>query len=567
MSTILPKASVITCVCVGSFFSSHSLAWDQTAHEAMIPDESAMTDFKRAEQLMEAGEPEFALRLIADKTAPDLVDIRRVWYQNALAQRLDEKSEGAVFELLIHPPAGAENERIRPALQLAALWKADEHPTTRSLVRRLNWYERIQDSIQPSPLPPELPISLTLLTLDAMDPLLEPERRLLLLPLAQQVSPNNPLWLGYYPDNQRRLHAAETLAVNQEYLKAVEVYRQLINRMPDKATWFQRELVQVQFDRMIDLNMLIGAKSAYRAASMLRQDYLSTDGLSQFRSFERGLRETIAAYGDKRHLPKTIVGELKLEPIPMSYRMPDELRIRQGATLILEAGTVLQGGRLILEGGTLQLNGTPEKPVLLLGISFSVDDAAKGGRIEGQAVHFRDCSWSRYGQNSVPWGTQWTLDRTYSMNCRWSFDQHTKLAWTNSRFEECQITYAPVPSVVSINDRTKPTVPSTNPILLAQADELGFSECVFKDCELDDIMPIGSTDCGFVDCTIEQWSHHPHRTDAGAVVSSNYFEPAGQIAAWLNRSVGFVDGSGPYVFKEALISPEPNLGRVDWWVD
>ncbi|MBL1218337.1 MAG: hypothetical protein D8M59_12680 [Planctomycetes bacterium] len=537
------------------------------------------TDRERAVRIAQQGEPEYALRLVSDMAGDDdLLALRRSWYRQALEQRLTDREEGAVAELLLNPPPGCENDRAEAAVQLAAIWRADPETTTRELARRLRWYERLQASIQPAPMSPDFPIKLMLLALDSANPVTDPETRLGLLPLAEQISPNDPLWSGYYFNEHELLEGARTLEVKGEYLKAFEIYRQLIYRMRDKASWFQRQLVLAQQERMMLLEKTAGVNAALQAGTLVRKEFFNPEQAQRFRLYQEDLRAKLGAYRTTRILPHTVNGDLLVESSPITYLLRDELHIQKGGSVSVGPGVIIQNGRIYLSGGRLNLNGTAEYPVKLIGVTIVSDDVQGGGAINGQYTQFRDCRWVRANpQQSIPWATEVELSNTFSTNCQWRLDRHVKLRWYDSEFAKCDITYAraisdmPRVQISDINEpqQTAAPIPRIDALQWARSESDGFRVCRFLDCRVDDVVAIGMASCAYIDCVLTTLqSPAIHSAQPMTAVIGNYYEPAGQMAYWVNQQVPFdEDTGGPYVFEDAEDSSALDLGQADYWID
>lgn len=537
---------------------------------------------ERAVEVAESGQPEFALRLVSGMTVDeDLLSLRRQWYQQALEDRISRRQEGALAELLLNPPPGCESDRAGAATQLSAMWRADTETTPREFARRLRWFEQLQASIQPAPMAPEFPIKMMLLALDSTDPATDPEVRLGMLPIAEQLSPNDPLWSGYYFNDQEMLQAARTLEGKGEYLKAFEIYRQLIYRMRDKASWFQRQLAHAQLERMILLEQVAGVDSALQAGALVRKEFFNQEEGQRFRIYQDDLRTKLAAYRHNRILPQNVTGDLIVESSPVAYQLRDEMYVQKSASVSVGPGAIIQNGRIVLEGGQINLNGTAEYPVKLIDVTIVSDDVSGGGRIAGQYVQFRNCRWVRANPlQSIPWATQLHLTNTYSTNCTWLFDRHVKVQWFDSEFARCDVAYArPVADMPrtgigrdnDVPDEQAPdSAPSIDALQWAHSESEGFRVCRFIDCYVDDVVAIGMPACSYIDCTLSVMpSASRHAADAMTPVVGNYYEPAGQMAYWINQRVMFDDetSDGPYVFDDAETEGGLNLGKADFWID
>lgn len=535
------------------------------ADEEIILGNDVLSNWNRAEQLFNVGEPEFALRLIAHETGPEIINQRRLWYRQGLELRLEQNNEGAVVEMLLHPPAGAEGEREFAAVQLGKLWRQDKQPTIRSLNRRLAWYDKIQHAIRPAPLSSDLPVILVLLTMDELSMLDEPEIILALLSQAERISPNNPLWAGYAFTNIQLLDAAESLVSKEKYLAALEVYRQLIYRESDKAAWFQRKYVHAQLDRLMARARIAGADIALQDAGNLRKEFFSPTELAGYRIYEKDLMDTVANYQLARNLPHTVMGNLELEALPVTYLIADEIYVNENASLTLSQGAMIQSGKLILEGGMVHFRGTPENPVRVFGVTFTSDPEHDGGLVTGEYVHFRNCRWVNPQGETVPWATQWKLDKSYSIRCDWRFDQDTRLSWSGSVFEDCQLTYNYTDAVPDTADESKSD--TIEPLQIAQAEDIGYFGCRFVDSLVDDVVGVSSTSCAFVDCALDKWSSKPHVVTTNTYVEGNYYEPAGQLPYLINQNIDFATGFGPYIFMNAPSDPVIQFGMTDRWVE
>lgn len=482
----------------------------------------------------------------------------RAAYTDALELRLERNEEAAVVDLLIDPIPGTDEMRIAAARILGLKWHADLEPSVRDLTRRLAWYTQIQRSIRPAPLDATLPIFLVMRALNAIDVAAKPREVFLLNSIAQQVSPNDPLWSGYRPSDQYLLLSAERLEDQGRFTDAIEIYRQLAIRDRERAAWFHRKLARAQKARVFEIERLAGADNALEAAARVRVTYLNAEEQQDWRVYTSRLQNIVNDHRLTRILPQTVMGELRLRPLPVAYRIPTEIYIAEGARLILEPGTMLSGGRLIVEGGEVQFSGTEKLPVRIFGVQFrSVDERGRGS-VTGSHVHFRDCTWGRIPDGTTSMRSVWNMNHTYSINSSWFIDAHVDCSWRNGQFENCSVR---VPSVL----RLEPARVEAS-ALDGSEPAIRFERCLFLDGAIDDVVPLVSTYCGFVDVDLGWRVMLSDSASMPADPIPGYFEPLGGLMTDINRRSGYVDEIGPVQFRALSDPPVMTLSEVVAWV-
>ena len=519
------------------------------------------------------GEPEFALRFWSRVHSGETVnrDLYAKVYQYALDVRLKEASEGAVADLLLHAPDWLVAERTEGARRLARLWKNDTNSNRATLERRLIWYSEIQRAIRPSPLDPELPVTLVLLALDRVDHVNNPIENLLLLEIADKVSPGNMVWTGYRPDDYYLKRAAEQMVREQKFLAAGEIYRRLIYMTQGDADWFKRQYADNQVNRVYALAGIGGPDFALNAAARLRIEYLQPDQLGRFRVFKENLRELIKENDTVRRIPSSINGSLILDAIPVSYLIENKLIIEKGASLTFGPGSVIRGeGRIILEGGRLNFDGALDQPVIVIGMTFESDDLAGGGVFTGKNVQFRDCVFRRDPlKQRLPGALRWRITSSYSNGCRFPFDSFVDVEWSRSEFANCDVTLPVDGAEAAAEAGQENRLPGAY---------VEFDHCIFRDTLISDAVAVRATRSEFVDCRIGVWSPVPivkngDLSGAGdgdrtrQTIVENTFIPKGGIPAQINRKSVLASGAGPIAFVKNGRAPILRLGRVKLWVE
>lgn len=528
----------------------------------------------KVREALVAGEPEYALRLWSRAHSGEIVnrDLYAQVYRHALDVRLKEASEGAVFDLLLNAPDWLVAERTEGARQLARLWKNDTNSSRATLERRLKWYTKIQSAIRPAPLDPEWPLTLVLLALDHVDHVNNPIENLLLLEIADKISPGNLIWTGYRPDDYYLKRAAEQMVREQKFLAAGEIYRRLIYMTQGDADWFKRQYADNQLNRVYALAGIGGPDFAINAAAQLRLEYLQPAQLGRFRMFKESLRNIITRNDAVRRIPLSIDGSLTLDALPVSYLIENKLIIEKGASLTFGPGSVIRGrGRIILEGGRLNFDGTPDQPIIVIGMTVESDDLAGGGVVTGSNVQFRDCVFRRDPlKQRLPGALRWRITSSYSEGCRFPFDSYVDVEWSRSEFASSEMAL-PV-------DESDTQPGNTNAANRLPGAYVEFKQCIFRDTSISDALALRATRSEFVDCQIRWWSPVPieKKSDVsgsgdgdrtGQRIVENIFIPKGGIPAQINRRSVFASGAGPIVFVENGRAPVLRLGRVKLWVE
>ncbi len=545
-----------------------------------------------ARNALVVGQPEYALRVLLesfnsqDNLSPSIqVDhsivaqrqLFRAVFEYAIEFRCDQDAEGAVFEMIRMAPQWAHAEKSKAAQQLVKLWRSDAHPTRNELARRLKQFKEIQLSLKPGPLDPELPITLTLLALDAVDVVDDPIELIALLEMANTYAPGADVFASYQPDDFFMKRAAEQMQREHNYLAAGEIYRRLIYLSSGNEALFQRYYSNNQLARIYALVGIAGADYAIQAAARLREDYLEPSELGRFRVLKENLRHTIGQNREVRQIPRTVTSEMRLGPLAVGYRANDRIFVQEGGHLIFEPGSILRGNaRIILEGGKVTFNGTPDKPIIIIGAVIESDDSVGGGVITGSYVQFRDCAIRRDPTKPVfADGFTWKIDHAAFVNCQLPMDRLMSASFENCSFESCQLT---VPANIA----------PTNVSTAAKADGdtrqqmATFVRCEFDECKVDNIIPIRATRSAFINCEITQWDTialwmmgqtdesalaEPEYGSGGSNEVTNFFAPTGAIPAAINLRSVFETGAGPIQIAPRVIVPQLGLGKVPIWVE
>jgi hypothetical protein len=518
------------------------------------------------------GEPEYALRALLEQGNASENDAQRSQarsiFRHAIATRLAERAEGAVVELIVHAPTWLGNDRMEAAVQLQSLWRNDLNPDRRSLTRRLNWIEQIQQAVRPSPFDPELPVTLTLLALDHVDHNQRPIDLLALLEIADRISPGNQVWAGYRPDDLYMLRAAEQMEREQKYLAAGEIYRRLIYTTQGDAEWFKRHYSNNQLNRVYALTGVAGADFAVQAAARVRQEYLEASELGRFRLLKENLRAIVAENRTSRRLPATVNGALQFDALPVGYLIENQLILQKGGQLTFGPGSVVRGGgRVLLEGGKITFEGTADEPVIVIGLVFESDDLQGGGIITGRNVQFRNCVFRRDAKPTLPGAMRWRVEYSLAYDCAFPFDPHVDVQFEQCKFDSSDMMFPTRPF-----QSLRPNDPEPE-VALEPGKYAKIDGCIFIDCSVDDIVTTRSQNSRFIDCQLERWSGAAHRTEgddgqgSNQRIVSNAFIPRGSIPAMLQRRLTYAPNQQPYLFASPSSMPDLRLGRVERWVD
>ena len=585
---ILPSVLLLSINMLGLPFHDNTTLAQQNNQPDLQPDNTQAQQLfaglrEEAVSALVNGEPELALRLIAPSDPSSLPqadrDRYRSIYNYALQLRFSQGAEGAIVDLLLHAPNWLNEERTQGATRLAEWWRNDPLPTRVEVTRRIDWFQKLQNTIQPAPLSPNLPVRLILAALDHVDHVNHPMDRVLLLELADAIAPQDPVWSAYQPDAYAMKRAAEQMEREEKYLAAEEIYRRLIYQSPDDADWFKRKYAENQVNRIFALSTIAGADFAMRAAANLRQDYLGPTEKVRFQLLKKHMQEAITQYELTRRLPRILNHPMTLTKIPVAYLIPDQLTIEKGGSLTAEPGVVIRGGTIILKGGTVELNGTDQQPVIIVDLTLESDDENGGGTFTARNTQFRRASIRRNPMLPATAGAfRLNIEHAYADHSSFPFDSLMKVNLQYSELKSCEIT---IPRSNTDNKSSNTTdAKDDNKNDAPSHPSPTITYCIFRNSRINDALAVYATYSKFIDCAITQWVAEPtsaNKNNTLAIPPSrnspttrlieNIYIPDGAIPAQIERRSNLTGPDRPIlIFNRTTPEPILRLGNVKRWI-